>query len=69
MNRRFGVPYRFQNQGEKIVELGTTLTANINRSTLMMEAINSSETFVLTRATSSTVPEDGILLSDAFRVL
>jgi hypothetical protein len=54
---------------ERIVELGTTLAATSNRRTLrrhvipvtlMMEALRSSETPVLTRATQRIIPEDGI---------
>jgi hypothetical protein len=51
----------------RIGELGTTLTITSNRSTLpilatlMMEAIRSSETSVLARATQRKITEGGIL--------
>jgi hypothetical protein len=51
----------------RISELGTTLAVTRNRSTLpilvtmMMEAIRSSETSALTRATLRNIPEYGIL--------
>jgi hypothetical protein len=50
-----------------IGELGTTLAVTSNRRTLqrkpLKQALNSSETSVLTRATWRNVPEDAVLRS------
>jgi hypothetical protein len=56
----------------RIGELGTTLAVTSNQAnvpsspilvTLMIEAIRSNETYVLTRAIRRNIPEDGILHS------
>jgi hypothetical protein len=73
-NRRFGGTYRLHHQGDKnrrasnnvnsVLQL--LITANVVPSPpilviLMMEAIFSSETSVLTRVKWRNIPEDGIL--------
>jgi hypothetical protein len=69
-NPRFGGTHRFHHHGEKNQhsELQLLVTANAVTSLLIlfiliMEAIRSSETLVLTRATWHHIPEDGILHS------
>jgi hypothetical protein len=73
-NRRFGGMYRLHHQGDKNWRTGNNvssvlrllITANVVPSsqilsTLMMDAIPSFETSVLTGSTKHHIPEDGIL--------
>jgi hypothetical protein len=67
-SRRFGGMYLLHHQGGKSLRsvLQLLVTANIVPSSLvlfnmLMEAIRSSETPILTRATRRHIPDDGIL--------
>jgi hypothetical protein len=67
-NRRFGGTYGLHHQGDKNRWAGNNLTANVVSSTLilvtlMMEAIRSSKTLVLTRATWRNISKDDNLHS------
>jgi hypothetical protein len=75
-NRHFGGTYRLHHQGTRCGELVIAflrsvprllITANVSSLpilvTLMMEAIRSTETSVLARATRRSIPEDTILHS------
>jgi hypothetical protein len=56
--RRFGGTYHLHLLGDRIGELGTTLEQTSN---MMLGAIRSSETSVLTRAKRRNNPEDAVL--------
>jgi hypothetical protein len=70
-NRRFAGAYRLHNRGDKnrraLSVYRLLVTANVPSPSilaiLMMEAIQLSEKSVLTRATRSHIPEDGIFRS------
>jgi hypothetical protein len=76
-DRRFIGKYRLHHQGDKnrrasIIFLRSVIRLLVTASivprspifvTLLMEAIRSSETFVLTRSTQRNIPEDTILYS------
>jgi hypothetical protein len=71
-NRRFGVTYRLQHQGDTISsQSSSVVTANVVSSspilTLMMEEIRSPETSILTRTTRRDFTEDGILHVNLYR--
>jgi hypothetical protein len=75
--RGFGVNYRLHHQGDQnpcarnnVSVRQLLVTGNVDPSsqilfTLMMEALLSSETSFLTRATLYNITEDGILRSDS----
>jgi hypothetical protein len=75
-NRHFGGIYRLHPRKRRLGEQGTTVVVTLQRASaanvvpsssilvkLMMEAIRSSETLVLTRVIRRTIREDGILHS------
>jgi hypothetical protein len=80
-NRRFAGTYRLRHHGKRIGELGFLrrvrrflAAANNVPSwpilvTMMMEAISSSETSVLTSVTRRNIPEDGIFHSHKLLVM
>jgi hypothetical protein len=60
-NRRFGGTYRLHHQGEGNVRATKYVSRSLSLSTLMMEAICSSRTSILTRVTRRHSPHDAIL--------
>jgi hypothetical protein len=61
-NRRFGGTYHHDHHGEKNQTARNSVSSNEQISTLMMKAIRSSETSILTRAKRRNISEDAILL-------
>jgi hypothetical protein len=65
-SRYSGANYRLRHQGGKNQRARSNVSSNYQVLTLMMEAICSSKTSVLTRATRRHIAEEGVLHSFVF---